>query len=90
MLKSGTQIVYVPNHAEGDLNHYDCEIGFVMRDQKDGSDSVFCRYWRKGLAGIELRTKANSELTPIDNIIVMDSVPQQLVRDAINEVLKNG
>jgi len=29
MLKQGTQIIYVPMHAKEEINHPDCEAGFV-------------------------------------------------------------
>lgn len=88
MLKRGTQIIYVPSHAYGDENHPDVEIGFVMRDQVEGKDNVFCRFWRKDLS--DLRTKANSESTPISSLVVVDTVTQSRVDDAIREILENG
>jgi hypothetical protein len=59
-MKKGTQIIYVPAHAEGDLTHPDIEEGFVMSVHKAGA---FCRYWNT-LNRLELRTKSTSELTP--------------------------
>lgn len=61
MLKRGDQIIYVPRHAKGDTDHPNCERGFVTSVR---GDNAFCRYWRKRLP-FELRTTANSELTPI-------------------------
>ena len=55
-MKLGTQIIYVPSHAEGDTNHPDCEFGFVTSTTTLGA---YCRYWRKGEPGV-LRTRANS------------------------------
>lgn len=60
-LTRGTQILYVPMHAQGDTNHPDVEPGFVTSQR---GDVVFCRYWSKHAPG-ELRTKANSEATPV-------------------------
>ena len=71
ILKRGTQIVYVPNHADGDLKHEDCEYGFVITDK---GESAFCRYFLKDKS---LRTVANSELTPKDMLIVANHRPQK-------------
>jgi hypothetical protein len=72
--KSGTQIAYIPNHANGDINHEDVEYGFVT-----GSKAfVFCRYWRKNEPGI-LRTTSCSEATPIENLVEFKSVKQSIV-----------
>jgi hypothetical protein len=70
-LRSGTQIIYVPDHAEGDADHPDCEHGFVTSVR---GDIAFCRYWSKSHSG--LRTVANSEATPIHNLVVQDTVSQ--------------
>jgi hypothetical protein len=78
----GTQIIYIPRHANGDENHPDCERGFVTTAK---NDTVFCRYWRKDLT--DLRTKANSEATPIDMIVIRDSVPQEQVSEAIRKYI---
>lgn len=67
-LSIGTQILYVPNHAEGDVEHEDVEQGFVT---SVGSGVAFCRYWRKD--GYGLRITANSEATPLENIVLFDS-----------------
>lgn len=61
------QIAYIPDHAEGDIEHPDVEFGFVSSDRGEGG-SVFCRYWLKGRNGRELRTTANSEATPRGNL----------------------
>lgn len=79
----GQQIAYVPTHAEGDLQHPDVEFGFVFSDR--GGDSVFCRYWRKGHLG-QLRTVANSELTPRDMLVAYVSVPQEYIDVALERI----
>lgn len=73
-MKPGTQIVYVPLHANGDINHPDCERGFVSSEHPDGKRH-FCRYWRRDAWGV-LRTVANSELTPNECLREHDSGPQ--------------
>ena len=79
-MKKGTQIAYVPQHAEGDVNHPDVEFGFVMREVPTAAH--FCRYWRKGHLG-ELRTRANSELTPNEFLVEYTSVSGWIVDQTI-------
>jgi hypothetical protein len=87
----GIQIIYVPTHAEGDINHPDCETGFITSvvirkpviERLPVTRIAFCRYWNK--SG-ELRTKANSEATPIESLVVKDTVPQAKVRKALQDI----
>lgn len=65
LLQQGAQIACIPDHANGDILHSDVEFGFVT---SPGPGGYFCRYWSKYSPG-ELRTKANSELTP-DRLLV--------------------
>lgn len=78
-LKPGTQILYIPSHADGDPNHKDCEAGFVT-SVMETKDFAFCRYWRTRDSN-ELRTRANSEATPIINLVVEKARPQFLVEE---------
>ena len=79
-MKRGTQIIYVPSHADGP-DHPDAEPGFVT----SGDDAfVFCRYWSKHYPG-ELRTKANSERTPTCALVVQDTVDQSLVEEMLEK-----
>ena len=80
----GTQIVYVPTHAENDMEHADCEAGFVwgIAGWVGGAQ---CRFWSKHNPG-ELRTKAGSELTPISMLVIKDTVPQARVDAAIRKI----
>lgn len=80
-MQRGTQILYVPTHAEGDIRHPDIEAGFVTSVK---GDTVYCRYWRKDLS--ELRTKANSEGTPRDLIVIQESVAQWRVDAALSAI----
>ncbi len=75
ILSRGTQIIYIPDHAQGDIDHPDCERGFVTSVR---GDVAFCRYWSK-FDRMELRTKANSEGTPIRNLVAMDTRAQFLI-----------
>lgn len=71
-LQPGTQIIYVPDHADG-IDHPDCEQGFVTSMTERGA---FCRYWSKDYSG-HLRTMANSEMTQFENLVVKDTHPQR-------------
>jgi hypothetical protein len=71
--KIGDQIVYIPNHAD-DMFHKDAEFGFITGFNPEGN--AFCRYWRNPDRE-ELRTKANSECTPIDMIRRCDLKSQE-------------
>lgn len=82
-LKTGTQIIYVPTHVEGDLNHPDCEEGFVTSVR---GENASCRYWSKQTTG-ELRTKAGSELTSISLLATKDTQPQDVVNNMIETIL---
>lgn len=73
MLKPGTQIIYVPNHADGP-GHSDCEKGFVVSIR---GENAMCRYFRRGTT--ELRTLANSESTPIVDLVATNHCLQGLV-----------
>lgn len=78
-LTRGRQIIYVPDHAHEQVDHPDCEKGFVT--SVDG-DYAFCRYWRRH-PPFDLRTKANSERTPVANLVVQDTVPPIAVEAAL-------
>ncbi len=78
-LKRGTQIIYVPSHANGDIHHEDCERGFVITDK---GESVFCRYFNKDKS---LRNIANSESTSKTDLVVKNTTDQ----NSINIWIKN-
>ena len=78
------QIAYIPMHADCDINHPDVEFGFVT-SINEAADSAFCRYWSKYSPG-ELRTKANSEGTPIDMLVHHVSTRQEIVDDLYDEL----
>ena len=86
MLKVGDTVVYVPTHAKGLLTHPDSQFGFVTGFTQNG-EAAFCRYFHNGviyaaesnlntLDGIynALRTKANSEATPINMLVKVNDV----------------
>ena len=82
---AGTQIAYVPDHAEGDINHSDVQFGFVTSIAEGTEGDLFCRYW-KSRTSIDLRTKANSERTPIMNIKYIDTRSQDFVDTTVKEL----
>lgn len=80
-LALGTQVVYMPQHANEDPNHPDCEEGFVT-SVKGGH--AYVRYWSKTHQG--LRTLANGELTPICALIVKETHPQHVVDHLLQQL----
>lgn len=82
-LKPYDQIAYVPDHVKASLVHFrdehpDIEFGFVV---KVVGEDAFCRYWSKHKN--DLRTKANSERTPMRYLYQYKSVPLSAVVDAV-------
>lgn len=73
-MEQGTQIAYVPMHANQDITHPDVQFGFVTSEGE--YNHHFCRYWMKGKIGVELRTTANSELTPNSLLVEFASLEQ--------------
>ena len=72
----GSQIIYVPDHADG-IDHPDAESGFV-EFHAPGESDAYCRFWKK--EGNELRTKSNSEKTPIPSLRFVDTESPTHVR----------
>lgn len=100
-LKRGQQIMYVPEHLKERFlknkplkmdNLSGLQPGFVTStvDSDDPIFWVFCRFWivENGEAINELRTKANSEITPIDNVFPVEIVDQEWVEAALKEYCK--
>ena len=87
-MKPGTQIIYIPTHANGDTDHPDAEAGFVTSNWSFNA-RVYCRYWSKHEPN-ELRTKANSESTPVARLIKKDTRPQSVVNTLIEELYELG
>ena len=82
MFKQGDQIAYVPRHANNNIKHKDVQFGFVMTTS---SRFIYCRYWNSDLK--TLRTKANSEATPIPLLRLHKSVSDEQVRAAMDEII---
>ena len=88
-LVQGTQIVYQPDYVDPNKFGYPggVEPGFIWSGPtEDGS--YYCRYWQCYMGKIQwqLRTLSNSELTPASVLKVRDTVPQQWVDWAIDEI----
>ena len=81
--KRGVQIVYVPSLVSSD-DVPECEEGFIT---SVGIGGAFCRYWGKHDQS-ELRTRANSEMTPFENLIIEETHPQQIVDALLEEIEK--
>ncbi len=87
-LKRGTQIVYIPSHAMGVINHPDCEEGFVTSRTTNKIEEVyFCRYWSKGHR-YRLRTTANGEATNMRDLVVKDTRPQGVIEEVMRIIEK--
>ena len=84
-MSRGTQIAYVPRHANGNIEHKDVQFGFVTSVASLPRDLIFCRYWSKHSLG-KLRTKANSEATSHALLIEYDSVDQAIVDAQLDEL----
>lgn len=81
-LKPGTQIIYVPYHAHGDIDHRDAQAGFVTSVREDGT--ALCRYFYKDGT---LRTAANSERCDIAMLVVRDTRPQSIIDELLPECI---
>ena len=85
--KKGDQIIYVPSHVEtpdgitkNDLaQNPECELGFVAQTPSPHSSHVRCRYWSKYGNCRDLRTRSNSEGTPLLCLWSYDTAPQEVV-----------
>ena len=68
-IRVGTQIAYVPPHANGDLGHMAVEYGFVAW-MTPGLGACLCRFWRRDLPGV-LRTTSCSEGVDTAYLVVL-------------------
>ena len=82
-MNSRTQVVLIPPHVAGDISNPDCEYGFVTKMHSNGKDA-YCRYWSRNKVG-QLRTKANSELTPLSMLVPCESVMPERVEYVIKK-----
>lgn len=90
MLERGTQIAYVPMHAEGDIKHVDVEFGIVVRPHAHEA-SHYCLYWaqRSTPDKPEMRTRLNCELTPTWTLVKVRVVSDEHVSAALDEYQKH-
>lgn len=82
------QVIYVPPQAEGEINHPDCERGFVMKINEMDPTHVFCRFFHKP-PGFTLRTTSCSENTPLLNLFFEKHRPQNQI-DKIYKMILEG
>lgn len=82
IFKTGTQIVYIPGHAGGKIDHPDCEFGFITSVV---GNICYCRFWTKKGSAV-LRTKSNSEAVRYDYLVCFDIENQSFVDDLIDEL----
>jgi hypothetical protein len=73
-MKPGTQVVFVPTLANGDINHPDCLPGFIAGPPI--GRSIYVYFWRE--IGVSLRT-TKPQLTDSEHLVVVDSVEQAIV-----------
>lgn len=82
-LHRGSQVAFVPARANGNLAHESVEYGFVTSVR---GNIAFCRYWDWDGS---LRTLYGSLATPIDYLVPLDIVSQDVVDEWL-ERLGNG
>jgi hypothetical protein len=83
-MKQGTQIIYVPLHALGDLTHPNCMRGFVISPPPMGRIAIV-RYWEPGAVGVTLRTGPQGQATDSDRLVAVDSCAQEIVDKLLAE-----
>ena len=92
----GQQVLYRPNHIgiTGTGNTMNgipvgCELGFVTNTV---GDYAYCRFWKPFKYPMqderfeaELRTKSNSEMTPMGNLVLVGEIlPQFWIETMLN------
>lgn len=82
-LKTGTQVAYLPDHAENDITHPDVQFGFITSTNER---FAFVRYWKKMQEGKQLRTTSCSEGTDVKNLRLAKSCSMKEVVDALNSI----
>lgn len=75
----GKQVVYVPNHAYGDISHPDAEYGFVTED-RSSVGVVFCRFFKTEYVEPEYVLIKNPNIDQRDEMPYIES----------NEIAKPG
>lgn len=83
-VKKGVQIIYIPTHCKGNIFHEDIQKGFIMSLCND-KKSAFCRYF---YSNGDLRTRANSESTPLDMLYLAHHSNQKKIDDTIKFIEK--
>lgn len=86
MFNVGDEIVYVPDHAEGDPKHPDCEHGFITAVYPEDRVAM-CRFFRRGT--YELRTVSNGERAAFRNLMRVKLAPPGVIDQALRLVNKH-
>lgn len=81
-MKRGTQVYYLPTHANGDLKHPDVEQGFVTKAEPGWA---FVRYFHKNNPS-QLRTTTNGERTPVCALVVKNHRDQGEIDKLLEEL----
>lgn len=91
-LGPGAQVIYVPNHADGDIRHPDCEAGFIVK--LDAARRVaYCGFY-SNLPGPHLhdvpalRTTANGESVSFDYLVPLATRAQWIVDNDLERITR--
>lgn len=85
-IRVGTQIAFIPPHADGDITHMDVEFGFVAWMTEKGG-ACLCRFWRADMPGV-LRTTTCSEGVDTAYLVVLaEDNPHYVHRERMIEVV---
>lgn len=92
ILKRGTQIAYIPDHADNNLDHADVEYGFITSIKKIEmgmmEELIFCRFWNNNNLD-ELWTTSCSVCVPIDKLIYFILKPKNVIDEALEKYCDN-
>jgi hypothetical protein len=91
MIPKGTQIVFIPNHANGDKWHPDSRFGFTVKDHKEEDEELRVVFFTPSLVtGVETGKKSKPVVASKSNITFESWLPQKWIDDELKEYLNNG
>lgn len=84
----GTQVLYMPHHAERDPNHEDVEAGFIWRWFDMGRYKIpSCRYFHMpSLRSLSLRTVANGEQTALTMLFPVLYTGKRRIQELLDKI----
>jgi hypothetical protein len=92
-MKPYQQILYVPNHADGDTSHPDCERGFITYVYQT-EDTALCAFWRQDVITPQnvndLRTRANAEAVSMSNLSAYICTSDFVISDVVASLRSEG